>query len=396
MGLGMSKDKRILTIIFVGLFLILGLQGSIWFFENYEYKEVDDTSSYSAKARRNQYLAAEYFLQELNIDAESDASRTQLLATHTQNETIILSDYGPKLSPTRFSELKKWMEKGGHLIMVTDDYDYASSDEDHEQIINNQMLEEFGIHPRYTDFDDELSYPNSETAPSYALNNGTVISIYFYPDYHLVDTNNIASFTLEDEFGIHLLQTEVGNGLLTVLSDDYFLENYSIGEHDHAYLLWLLSTANEASDAKIWLLYSSVSDSIFVLLWKHAKYACIAFILFIIIGLWAMQNRLGPIMPVINFSSRNVIEHLRAIARFSWRQDKGVRLLQHSRAACEQTLLSRYPTLKTMSTQERIEHLEDVLDIPSNAIEKALYKEPNSTNEFITSSHYLQKIWVLQ
>ena len=109
-----------------------------------------------------------------------------------------------------------------------------------------------------------------------------------------------------------------------------------------------------------------------------------------------MQNHLGPVMPLVSIKSRNVIEHLRAIARFSWRQDRGMRLLQHSRMACEQILISRYPVLKNMSTQERAEHLADVLDIPPPEIQKALYDEPNSTNDFITSSHHLQKLWILQ
>ncbi len=395
----MNSDRRILIIIFVGLFLILIAKGSTWFYENYEYKEVEMTSGYSLEARRNPFLAAEYFLQKLNLNVESDGSRAKFLEPHTKNETIFLNDYGPKLSPTRFNELKSWLEDGGHLIMTATDYYYTSTtdeDEDEDFSDYNQLLNEYGIRAFYTDFDDDNPYPDTEKVPLYRLKDGTDISISFYPDYHLVDTQDLASFTLEDEYGIHLLQIEIGNGYLTVLSDDYFLENYSIGENDHAYLLWLLSTANKSPNNKILLLYNSISDSIFALLWKHAKHACIAFILFIAMGLWTMQNRIGPIIPISDLNSRNVLEHLRAIARFSWRQDKGVRLLQHSRMICEQTLLSRYPVLKNMSTQERVEHLADVLNIPTRTIEKALYSEPSSTNEFITSSHHLQKIWILQ
>ena len=271
----MSTDRRILVIIFIGLFLVLTTQGSIWFFENYEYKEVESTSDYSPQARRNIFLAAEYFLSELELDVESDNSRVQLLVPHTPNETILLNDYGPKLSPTRFADLKRWVEEGGHLIMTASNFYYdpccedeenTDENEDKSDFENNQMLGEFGIQSRYTEFDDERPYPDEDIVPTYTLTDGSKVKVNFYPDYHLLDTQDRASFTLKDDFGIHLLQTEVGKGLLTVLSDNYFLRNYSIGKHDHAYLLWLLSTANKSPNSKIWLLYNIESDSIFVLL----------------------------------------------------------------------------------------------------------------------------------
>ncbi len=391
------NNRRLLYIIFIGLFLILGLQGGIWFFENFEYKEVENTSNYSLKARINQYLAAEYYLRKTGLDVESDGSRNQLLATHTRNETIFVNDYGPKLSPTRFIKLKKWIENGGHLIMTANKYNNEPTDKDvKDKFNNNQLLAEYSIVPSYTKFDNETPYPGDDLVSKYMLKDKTEISIIFYPDYHLVDTKNLAQFTLQDEYGIHLLQLKIGNGILTILSDDYFLENYGIGDHDHAYLIWKLATANKSTNSKIWLLYTNASDSIFTILWKNAKHAIITFIVLIIIGIWAMQGRFGPIIPLNDVSSRNILEHLSALARFSWRQDKGKRLLHQSRITCEQTLISRYPVLKNMSVPKRIEHLADVLDMTPKTIEQALYTEPKSTNEYITSSHHLQKLWVAQ
>ncbi len=101
-------------------------------------------------------------------------------------------------------------------------------------------------------------------------------------------------------------------------------------------------------------------------------------------------------MPVINYSNRNITEHLTAIALFSWRQDHGIHLLNQSRIACENAMLKRYPTLKQMSTLERLHHISDILDIEAKKVHSALYFEPKSTNEFINSSHYLQKLWILQ
>ena len=102
----MSTDKRLLMIIFIGLVTILTAAGTKWFYENFEYKEVEKTTDYSAKARRNKFLAAEYFLRELGFDVESDNNRARLLEAHDTNQTILINDYGPKLSPTNFKNLK--------------------------------------------------------------------------------------------------------------------------------------------------------------------------------------------------------------------------------------------------------------------------------------------------
>lgn len=402
----MSSDKRILILIFAGLVIIFAVLGSKWFYENFEYKEVEEITNYSAKARQNKFLAAEYFLRELGFDVESDNNRARLLKTHDTYKTILINNYGPKLSPSHFKELINWLENGGHLIFTANNFQYVKNEDDEEfdyfdedlyaDYKNNQLLEEYGIQAQYTNFSDNNPYPYDITHQTYKLNNGEEIYIDFSPDMQLIDVNNNASFSLKDAYGYHLLQFKVGKGKLTVLSDNYFLSNPSIGEHDHAFLLWLLNSEQDSSENKILLLYNTESDSIFTLIWRYAKHACIAFIVLLFLCLWSMQNRIGPILTIKNYSKRNIIEHLRAIARFSWRQDHGEQLLNQSRIACENALLRRYPALKTMSTEERVQHMAKVLDITPEEIHQALYFQSKSTNEFINSSHHLQKLWILQ
>ena len=404
----MSRDYRIAVIIIIGLVAICAVLAYQWFHENYAYKDVEETTGYSAEARRNKFLAAEYYLRELNLDVESDSNRARLLEKLTPNQTILINSYGPKLTPTHFSNLNKWLEAGGHLIFTASNFQYEpaedneSDDEEYydEEYLdyeykNNQLLEKYGIQARYTNFTDDLPYPEEDNIAKHILDNGKVIHLNFAPDTHLLDSNNNASFTIADRYGIHLLQMNIGKGKLTVLSDNQLFNNYNIGEHDHAYLLWQLTTVIK-SDNNILLLYNNVSDSIFTLIWRYGKEACIAFFVLLLLGIWSLQNRFGPILPNTDFSSRNIVEHLRAIARFSWRQDHGVQLLQQSRIECENALISRYPTLKDMSSNERIQHISNILDMQPEVIHSALYFEPKSTNEYINSSHYLQKIWILQ
>ena len=281
----MSTDKRLLMIIFIGLVTILTAAGTKWFYENFEYKEVEKTTDYSAKARRNKFLAAEYFLRELGFDVESDNNRARLLEAHDTNQTILINDYGPKLSPTNFKNLKNWIKNGGHLIFTATNFKYVSNEEEYdyfgddlyENHEDNHLLDEYGIKAQYTNFDDDNPYPYDESVQEYILKNGKKISIDFYPDTQLIDVNNNSSLSLKDAYGYHLLQYNIGKGKLTVLSDNNFISNTNIGENDHAYLLWLLNSGEEHIKNKILLLYNTQSDSIFTLIWRYAKHASIAF-----------------------------------------------------------------------------------------------------------------------
>jgi hypothetical protein len=398
----MKNDRRLVMLLIVGLLVIFSALATQWFYTNFEYKEVEKTTTSSAEARRNKFLAAEYYLRELGFEVESDSNRARLLETHKVYQTVFINDYGPKLSPTYIKELKAWIENGGHLILTANEFQYRNYEDakSNEYIDydfkNNQLLNEYGIQAYNTNYYDYKAFEKGNNPSHFLLSDGSEVSINFSPYKELIDSNDLATFSLNDAYGCHLLQLDIGKGKLTVLSDNNFLSNNNIGENDHAYLLTLLSGTERSADKKILLLYNNQSDSIITLIWRHGKHACIAFLMLLILSLWSMRNRLGPILPLINFSNRNITEHLHAIARFSWRQDHGKHLLNQSRLACENALLKRYPVLKSMSTQERLDHISDILDMATEKVHSALYYEPKSTNEYINSSHNLQKLWIVQ
>ncbi len=442
----MSSKYNAKPILLIGGIIILAAIITIWFFNNFEYKEIDKSTGYSKQARKNDFLAAELFLKEFGLNVVSNGNRAKLLDTHNTNKTILLNNYGPKLSPTHFNKLKEWLNNGGHLIMKANEplYTFFNIEIEEEDIKHNQLLEEYGVYAAYVDYsesetqeetDAELDEDGSteheyetdidasteitleqthETedkleaececcdceeeykATTYTQHDDTAIDIEFNSGYYLFDPDNHASYKLEDEYGINLLQIKIGEGLITVLSDNSIFKNYAIENYDHAFLLTQLININASNGGDILLLYSTVSDSVFTLLWRHAKQLCIAFLCMLFIALWSMYNRIGPIVPLTSYNNRNIIEHLKAIARFSYRQDRGKYLLHKSRIACEQFFISRYPALKNMSTQERVDHLSEVLDINHSTIHLALYTEPKSTYEYINSSHQLQKLWILK
>lgn len=388
----MSRERIGVTIPLSLVVLVLCVLAGMWLYKNFEYKDVEEWTNYSKKARLNDFLAAEYFFKELGFDVESSGDRSRLLREHQPDEVIILNDYGPNLSPSRYEQLKNWLANGGHLIFEARDYF------DEELLESgNQILDEYNIRLHYSLFDfdsyqdndeddDVTSYINSYTLPS-----GEEIDADFYFGNHLLDEDGIATLSLASEYGVHLLQFPVGNGLVTVTSDSDFIQNWSIKENDHAYLLWWLITKG-TDNPNLLLLYDVASDSLFGLLWKHAQEACIALLIFTVVFLWSLRNRLGPMLLEKNTAMRDISEHFKAVGRFSWREDKAGLLLNETRKECEYELTGRYPVMRDMSENERCEYLAKILDVPYDYINEALYKEVSSTNEFIRFTYHLQKL----
>ncbi|PCH61270.1 MAG: hypothetical protein COC05_01655 [Gammaproteobacteria bacterium] len=392
----MSRGHRLIAIILFGLALVLVTKAGFWIAENYEYKEVEKQTGYSQKATINTFLAAEYFLKKFDIDVESSDERALLLQPHSSNETIVLNDYGLNLSQSRYEQLKQWLVSGGHLIMTA--YDYYDED---KQKSGNKLLDEYGIrlYYNYENKDDEETNDDEKlelNISQYVLPNGEEVSIEFDRYKDLFDAYDEADFYLASDTGTHLLQYRIGEGLLTVTTDNDFLNNLGIAENDHAYLLWWLIQANHTKDSKIWLLYNVEVDSLLVLLWKHAGEACIAFVLLVFVAMWSLRKRIGPLAQEPDNGQRDIGEHLKAMGRFAWREDRAQHALSQSRQLCDKSLQSRYPALKDMSVSQRCQYLAKILDVPEADIEQALYREIKSTNEFISTTFYLQQLRVLQ
>ena len=151
----------------------------------------------------------------------------------------------------------------------------------------------------------------------------TPLSIDFGYQYTLDDASGKASGSA-DHWPNGLLQYEVGKGMLTVMVDTDIWMNDSIGDYDHAFLLWYLV----GGSPNVWLVISNDSDDLLTLLWRNAKYWMMGLIAMLLIWGWRRWVRFGPLIPDPTADRRQLREHLDAEARFSWQQKQMEPLLK--------------------------------------------------------------------
>jgi hypothetical protein len=204
----------------------------------------------------------------------------------------------------------------------------------------------------------------------------------------LFDSAGHADWQVETDEGAHLLQFDIGQGKVTVLSDLVIFTNDQIGEHDHA--LFLARLANDLPH--VWLLYSSDMPSLIQLLWRHATALMISLCTLFVLLMWSLTQRSGPLLENRHEIRRNLMEHLTAVGHYLWRTDKAAETFKNAQAALEQSWLRRHPVLVNMQQAERCHWIADHIDMTQHAVERALYGSYQGEHEFIQVTAIQQKL----
>lgn len=399
----MSPEQNIQKYLIGGLCLICAALLISWWLRNFELVEEEYRTGISLEARRNPFLAAELFLREMEVDVESVSGRSRLQDLPPTTDILLVNDFGGNLSQERHDRLLQWIKAGGHIVITANRY----WDEDRGTSGNN-LLDGFGVHLVYAGLyadenEEDLIYQPEDTniIVPVTFEGGAKANVAFNYLSYLEDTEEYASTTVSSEIGIHLMQINYGEGLLTVLSDNNFLKNpqssaiagvefnnNAINSHDHAYFLFTLL----GNSAKVWLIYNTQSPSLTTLLWQIAPHACISFLVLILFWLWSTRNRFGPRMPPIDLPRRNLLEHISVSASFEWSRDKSHTRVKHNREMIETEIKGRHPYISTLEAREKCEALEKISGLAAEKIYIALYQDWKNEREFIQLSYLLRTL----
>lgn len=373
------------------LFLALCAWGAVWFMENYERHEREIRSNPAPEARRNPLLAAERFLRRRGISVESLSGRSWLTHPPQEPGVLLVHHLGPSLAPEREEELLAWVSRGGHLVVVADQV----WDEDTQR--SNSLLDRLGVHLHSVELDDDDERLNEDneivvtvqTDNDVAGNDSAVYEVTFRADRFLEDTHEDAAWTLADEDdNVHLLEWAWDNGWITVLSDDDLFTNDRIGKHDNAWFLGYLFSGEE----KAFLLYSSNMPSLLTLFWRHAPYLLVSLLLLLLLSIWHLSQRSGPVFRKSARSRRNLMEHLHAAAAYAWRIDKARSLFAASQARIEQDWRRRHPLLDRLERPQRCQWIARKTGLEDTAVDAALYSLPDDEQMLIRLSALQQQL----
>ncbi|MCP4495011.1 MAG: DUF4350 domain-containing protein [Gammaproteobacteria bacterium] len=317
-------------------------------YQSIEFYEDTEKSSWSIEALSNPYLATQQFLQASEINVREADSLLRLDSLEGVG-TVLITDANQVANPRQLKAVLNWLEQGGSLIVTANSINETA----------DLLLEEFNVEVDYPGSDDTAKRSAAESLRDYNRKIGEgmtpeeiatslrgdevlthikfdenigTLSISFAPyrilsHPHFDDNEEIEprpfSWSSSDK-GVHLMQFNVGEGLLTIISDPSIWHSRKVDKHDHAYLLWILSATN----GDFAILRPTYRESLWSLISTNAYESLIALTVLTLLWLWHKGQRFGSVLAFKTGQRRALSEHFSATANYLWHRKASEFLLR--------------------------------------------------------------------
>jgi len=400
----------LLGLVMLGL-VAWGLYLSIETYEETEH------SSWSSEALHNPYLAAQHFMEQSGIGV-TDVDSLVKLDQLDDLGTLFFSDANQVQTPRQLKQVMDWLRAGGNVI-------YTANAVEHE---DDLLLREFTVEVDWReresgDDDDDDARPLSETLREYnrQIRDGKsreeVTSSLGKPELPLTrvrfgddigeieiafDTSRVLLHAALDdddtqhqpfswsssEHGVHMMQFEIGEGLLTILSDPSIWTSYQIDKHEHTYLLWLLSS-EEGSFA---ILRTVLRESIWSLMRNNASELLIAAGLLIAILMWRLGYRFGRLLPRDLSRRRALGEYFSSLSHYLWKRRRGEYLLTPLRQAVLRRASFTLGEFANANQARQFELIAERCDLQPEVVKRAFGNNDFNETSFVVAVRLLKHI----
>ncbi|AZE68942.1 protein of unknown function [Pseudomonas synxantha] len=375
-------------LVWVALLLVclLGAGGLYAWHKAIPYDEVVDRGP-SPVARANPYLAAEHFLREQGLTVAHANGLERLADLPAKGHSLLLLGERSNMTPRQVEQLLGWAKAGGHLLLVAE----ALWDEETGKS-GDLLLDRLNIRQTLSETFDEPPRSRKKPAPDltklYVDNETAPTHFSFDTDFNLIDPKHLAQFSANSAHSSHLMQLNLGQGRVTVVTDSDLWKTPGIGNHDNAWLLWYINQGTQVT-----LLFNSDVDDLFTLLLRYFPQALVALAALVALTLWQAGMRQGPVQAPAPKARRQLQEHLKASADFLLRRSGQGTLLQALQLDLLRAARRRHPGFEHLDSAKQRQVLEHLTRQPSHIISQAL--EPLALKR-LSSADFSRQVACLQ
>ncbi len=400
------------------------------FLQCFERRTIALPVGWSREALGNPYYAAQLLLERMGHEVVAVEGPGALDVLPPENATLVFPRSRRTLTPKRSQALLDWAEAGGHLVVVTytlwDDAQRKPDDLlDPLGLRQFQHVVEEGLPEAGDAADSDLESPleSEETEPveeddaeegdagpfeildagdepdrwdrSEAVWPGSdePLRVNFDWRFYWVDTWQDHAWHVTGEWGTHLVTVQRGRGWITALTDEFFLRNGNIGELDHAELAIRLARMGDRR-GPVWIVLGEEWPGLWSQAREHAAPALTSLALLALAWIWRASRRFGPLHPAPAPDRRRWLEHLEAVGRHHWREDRGASLLGSTRSQLEQLIQQRHPVWSRLPQAERFARVAEISRLSPEEVAHALDEHFHPVGEaaFVSTVTHLERI----
>ena len=323
-----------------------------WLLSQLEPYQDVELSGYRGAARHNRFFAAETFLDRVEIPARSARELSELFPLPPVSVAIVSTTTREGLPDARSEQLLEWVRRGGHLWVIPETW-YG------DEPVPDAILETFGIHAGVVDDDERPAAasaddPHETDITGLELDGGRIIVDWGWA-YETLEWSAAQPPAWSAAVQGHPVVAEyrLGDGVVTVSTDLYFANNDMLDTADNAAGLWYLLTRHRIPDQVIFVL-SDDMPSLLRWLGQRAGPALIAGLVLLLLALWRVMPRFGPMQQHADHGQRSLGQHLSASGRYYRRTGQATAQIEQLRRTTWQRLRRRFRELPAQVAESEL------------------------------------------
>lgn len=394
----MSTREILIAILIVSL----GMTGTAWFLANFEQVTEKVMVGFRGEARRNPWLAAQRLLDRMNLPA-SEMREFDGLRNLAPDSILVLPQGRLTISAPIREHIVSWVRNGGFLVIEAENPSIA-----------DPFIDEFGVE-RVAAVDDDVTDDFAPDDEEIIYDSQDVDQDADYGDENPLDLTLVqlpgspqtslvwmaarfslraerAWFSAGTEYASNMLLLREGDGMVAVVNDLDFATNGEIGDLNHAQFVVELARFAQASGPVIFF-NNPGRPSLMKWLKVNAWAPLYAAALALLLWLWQVVPRFGPVAPDPERARRRLLDHLRASGRFLWARGQAGRLLDVSREACLRQISRALPDFETATASTQASQLKRMFGISAEQVQQILVPQtPGKMLHFMHTIHLYQTI----
>lgn len=348
--------------ILAGAFLLLIVA---WVVTNTEWGEVEIPAPLRGEAATNPFYAAGRLVEALGGTTE----RREALGTLGTNAVLVLSTFSWDIDAARRTELERWVEAGGRLVV---DAALISGSDAFEvwsgiarEVEEPDPNEGLAQPPQRFERCRTVAEVDGQGAASGEL------EVCGFPYDSWLTTGGRLLWGLReiDDDALVAARVVVGAGTVTVLNGVPFVARALFdGEHGE---LFAAATGFRAGDHVAFVTEADV-PSLPALVWRHGAPFVAVLLLWIALALWRGAVRFGPLLAPPERARRSLAEQILGTGRFVVRVGGGAALLAAARRALDEAAQRRIVGYERLAEPARAQAVAALTGVDARSLAAAL------------------------
>ena len=318
------------------------------------------------EAASNPFYGAEHLAELLGARTERHHF---LLTAPARDSVLVITAWHWDLSAARRSQLERWVESGGRLVV---DRTLIGTQEkfEHWSGIERAFVQEETTDDTEEDQAGRQARLERQRNASrcHRLDPGAY-SICDLDGLSWLRSSRKVSWSLRDELGAQVIRVAVGRGSVTVVNANPFLYR-EILEGDHAKLFVAVTQLRRADE--VHFLSEDHHPGLLILLWRQGAPAISLALALVALALWRRSVRFGPPTASPETARRSLGEQILGTGRFVLRFGNGSALHAATVRALEEAARRRIPGYETLGHDERARGIAALAGLDPDALHSAI------------------------